>query len=269
MFSITFMKYSGDDKLMRVSIWQQFSSNHSGGFDLVGQFKTADDAETAYNIIREILNIIDDYYEEHLELQDQIGDYGFIPATPPERELAQKYGLTNWLNSVDWIPGGYSGRYHNLVFLTSSEDTWLDASPFDELLQKLGAKIEQTLIDDIHFENQTIPTISVTCRAPDEKKAAEICETLRADETRWGGRKYAVIKLPENRLLYDGAISYSGTYIQCSDMTTSTPSFGQRHTIHATEFLPELVKYLESQECKEFEFSVSHKPMGNTPVSSA
>ena len=43
---------------MKISIWQQFSSNHSANFELVGQFPTVEEAEKAYAILLDILTVI-------------------------------------------------------------------------------------------------------------------------------------------------------------------------------------------------------------------
>lgn len=45
---------------MKLSLWQQFSSNHSAGFSLIGQFKTAEEATQAVAVIRGILEKIAD-----------------------------------------------------------------------------------------------------------------------------------------------------------------------------------------------------------------
>jgi hypothetical protein len=50
---------------MRVSIWQQFSSNHSGHFWVVGTFKTVEDAQKAYDELRAMLTEIDRWHREH------------------------------------------------------------------------------------------------------------------------------------------------------------------------------------------------------------
>lgn len=47
---------------MRISIWQQFSSNHSSGFTVVGEFATRSEAENAANKIREILYRLKDWH---------------------------------------------------------------------------------------------------------------------------------------------------------------------------------------------------------------
>lgn len=44
---------------MRLSIRQQFSSNHSGFFWVVGTFNTVSDAQSAFNELRDILFTID------------------------------------------------------------------------------------------------------------------------------------------------------------------------------------------------------------------
>src|SRR5258708_705483 len=142
---------------MQLSLWQQLSSNHSAGFDLVGQFKTAEDAQKAYDVVWSFILKIAAYYHEHPGLFE--GNSIIEGLTPVEEELAKQYDLENWEYSVDWADAAYdkplivdgqpmnmySGLrlYENLLFLNDFTDTWLYAQPFDELFVKLGAKIEQ------------------------------------------------------------------------------------------------------------------------------
>jgi hypothetical protein len=44
---------------VRISIWQQFASNHSGGFKIVGVFLTPQEAAQALDRLRTMLETID------------------------------------------------------------------------------------------------------------------------------------------------------------------------------------------------------------------
>ncbi|GIV96508.1 MAG: hypothetical protein KatS3mg057_1165 [Herpetosiphonaceae bacterium] len=50
---------------MRLSVWQQFSSKHSGFFWVVGHFKTIKQAREAYGELRAMLQEIDRWHQEH------------------------------------------------------------------------------------------------------------------------------------------------------------------------------------------------------------
>jgi hypothetical protein len=234
---------------MRVSIWQQFSSNHSGGFSLIGEFKTIEEAENAVAIMKSMISMIAKWYKDHFEeLDKQLRKFSILPLTPVEEELAKQYGLTQWEYSVDWAETEANealinqGLYHyrNLVFLSDPIETWCDAQPFDELLEKLGARIE---VHSATAQDDIVPVVYMTCYAPNETTAAEIVRQLSSSKT--------FITVPNVRS-YPGEISHVDSKIECQELEIW-------HQPHISEFLDELVPYLEAQECKNFEFSISHR----------
>src|SRR5258706_3866109 len=100
--------------LMRVSLWQQFSSNHSAGFSLVAEFKSIEEAEKAHSAILAIISAIAKYYEEHWEELDKaLRKEGMVAPTPIERDLARQYNLLSWDYSVDWASTEADKRVSN------------------------------------------------------------------------------------------------------------------------------------------------------------
>ncbi len=248
---------------MRISVWQQFSSNHSGGFSVIGQFKIVEEAEKAHLIIQDILTVVGEYYRNHPELEEELQESGMLEfLTPPEESFAKQYGLTNWDFSLDWAAGGELSRYHNLVFLDSFVETWLDIQPFDDLLRKLGAQLEQKFYGDTGSQQKTEPVVSLTCSAPSETRAAEIVSELSFSEVYSDGHIHPLVKLSSEPVPYNGAISNSGSKVVCKDIEMHT--FGgrahQHRVVGVAEFLAKLVAYLESQGCKDFAFSISGIP---------
>jgi uncharacterized lipoprotein YehR (DUF1307 family) len=54
---------------MKLSIWQQFSSNHSANFTTVGQFESAEWAQEALKEVQEIIQNIA-WWHEHIQDAD-------------------------------------------------------------------------------------------------------------------------------------------------------------------------------------------------------
>lgn len=247
---------------MKLAIWQQFSSNHSGGFSLIGQFETVEAAQKAHAVIQDIINQIAAYYREHPELEG----VDLMPLTPVEEELAKQYGLIekDWGFSVDWAETEADPRvsnqglyiYQNLLFLSEPIETWLGAQPFDRLFTKLGAKIE---VADFGIGGETNPVINMTCAAPNSEIAGKLVEVLSSSKTYSDGSVQPLIVLPGGHGPYDGEIRSVEAKLEC--VAIRTHSFRLRQRGHASEFLPDLIAYLESQGCKNFEFTISQRPL--------
>src|SRR5262245_41441153 len=62
---------------MRLTLWQQFASNHSNSFTVIGEFKSHDDAHTAYLHVRRVLR--------RIIIAHQRGEFKWIPIPEEER----------------------------------------------------------------------------------------------------------------------------------------------------------------------------------------
>ncbi len=100
---------------MRLTLWQQFSSNHSAGFMIVGTFKAATDAQQVANEIRSILVKVAHWREQfragEIEVTSDdlylIGEPDFDvdsswQMTPIEAKLRDEYGLKSWQRTMQW-----------------------------------------------------------------------------------------------------------------------------------------------------------------------
>ena len=77
---------------MKLSIWQQFSSNHSNTFTVVGEFPTKTEALSAANKLRQLL--------EAIYLQG-IG-YSDTAAVQAELDAGREFGF-DWTEHLDWV----------------------------------------------------------------------------------------------------------------------------------------------------------------------
>ncbi len=159
---------------MKLSVWQQFSSNHSSGFTVVGEFATHADAQNAANKIREILKNLADWHTQHEEEMENwwsSGDWVDDPS-PPEKELAKQYNI-EWQGAIDWF---WNARVDivldRLVYITPGQRPEADGQPFDQLINRLGGKGYHE--GNIYGDDTGWILFNLTCRAPDENTAAEI-----------------------------------------------------------------------------------------------
>jgi hypothetical protein len=141
---------------MKLSLWQQFSGNHSSSFMIVAQFETVEWAE---QVRQEIQSIVRDIYEwwEQIPEKDQhrVGEElrEQRRLTPPEREFQQRYQINFWSNQafLTWVNDEYAlesiSRLDRLIIINSGE-TWDDTHPFEEIMRKLGGRVASKLEED-------------------------------------------------------------------------------------------------------------------------
>jgi hypothetical protein len=185
---------------MKVSIWQQFSSNHSGFFWVVGTFNTTDDADRAFNEIREMLFEIDRWHRDNHDYRSNQQYNDGLEVFPPEKEFAEKYQV-EWLNPIDWT--GWASYQYQLesfdaqkaakaliddavtivgrnVIVSNPHQTWMTVQPFKGILDSLGA---QTIGYDLELteSDKILVTLHTRIRfaAPDEKIADSIEQAIK------------------------------------------------------------------------------------------
>ena len=91
---------------MKVSIWQQFSSNNSTHYVIVGEFRKASDAKEArlflINMLREIMA-----YHQSRGTHPTHDPSIYNELTPVEQFYQQRYGW-EWEEGINWI--GFNER---------------------------------------------------------------------------------------------------------------------------------------------------------------
>src|SRR5688572_22745233 len=90
---------------MKISIWQQFSSNHSSDFTVVGEFSSRVEAEHAADQIRSILKEITDWFDQHMdtpEMDEWLNNDNWMEEPSPiEKSIGDHYNI-EWGGSIDW-----------------------------------------------------------------------------------------------------------------------------------------------------------------------
>ncbi len=173
---------------MRVSIWRQFSNNHSADFTVVGQFESAEWAELVGQELREMLRTIGAWWETKGDwkaqeaVDKQLRQAGEL--APPEKVFEAKYGV-GWTqypgNSqrypLDWVTfqGAAEGVqvYRNLVFVSPPGNTWAGARPFDVIIEKLGGQAASDVEDD-----QAELVVTLSFNVQDEATAESMVQRM-------------------------------------------------------------------------------------------
>ncbi|HLY25440.1 MAG TPA: hypothetical protein VKQ72_03810 [Aggregatilineales bacterium] len=160
---------------MRISIWQQFSSNHSGAYYVVGNFQSVEAARNAYDELRRIVSEIYKWLRENpeeIETTQKSSQNGLLP---PEIAFAQQYDV-EWPQTIDWMEIEKAVRIvGTLVVVSNPDQTWMTRQPFQGLLERLGGQtvgydLNTDIPNDIAFH--LYPTIRFT--APNSSAADKI-----------------------------------------------------------------------------------------------
>jgi hypothetical protein len=171
---------------MKISLWQQFSSNHSAHFDMVGKFESAERAEVAANELRSMLQTIGKWWErfnpeEQSAIREKLEAKGEL--TPPEIIFRDQYGI-NWAqHALDWVLGEVSAEavrvYRSIVYVSPTANTWAGVKPFDAIVEKLGGQVTVSQED---FDIAKVLTVTIRFSAPDKIVADAVDRSIgRAD----------------------------------------------------------------------------------------
>ncbi len=179
---------------MKISIWRQFSSNHSASFQMVGTFDSVEKAMEAAEHIRHILREIATYWQ-NLPAEDREARWDRQPEeiTPIEQALSQRYGVEWSRNAysgephrIDWIPADPERtvqavlQFEHCVFMENIGNTDVGTEPFETLLRKWGASIAAW-----REVEGTLISMTTTCLAPDEDTAERLLgevEVITSDD---------------------------------------------------------------------------------------
>jgi hypothetical protein len=151
---------------VRLTIWQQFSSNHSGIFSVVGTFATEVEAraasESAKDILRRLLPAVQ--AADRLAFSRVAWEIGIEWQDPPDWMISE-IDIDQAVETV--------GR---LVFISNPDQTWNQCAPYRSLLSMLGAEQVGGYDLDIIESDQPIMWVVMTvqCHLPDEGSAKEL-----------------------------------------------------------------------------------------------
>lgn len=183
---------------MKLSIWQQFSSNHSASYMIVGVF---DDEKTAQTAGEKTLKIIKEIREWYLS--NDMTNFGW-KLNPIEEKYAKEYDI-EWKAPVDWlraypdeknfIVGAWYPYTENLVIYDKcvvvkspmGDSTWQVGHQFVNLFKTMGAKT-YSQSDYGHLPDDNRHTffatqVTIVCEAPSDKIASMIANHINTPKS--------------------------------------------------------------------------------------
>lgn len=166
---------------MRLALWQQFSSNNSSMFVLVGRFES-DAAHHAYTVIHDMIRQIATYYRDLTDDdREKIDDIN----QPRELETTLfKAHDIDLRHSIDWLFKAKPeieliSTFDQYVIISSDGlPNWWGANPFDDLMGRLGG--------EVYLEGgrtRQLFQIRLTCNAPDLAVARIVYGSLLNGDT--------------------------------------------------------------------------------------
>lgn len=169
---------------MKIRIWQQFSSNNSSSFVIVGHFETQKQAQDTATTLRDILRRMWNWYAAHPE-ERETAMYVDTPPTGAEQIVTDEYQIefeeaTDWVaveKSPDFVNDAVTS-FENHVYLAILDETLRIAEPFVALMRKLGADIKY------HDGFPSELSVNISAMTPDDTTAQYIKSASEAYLTR-------------------------------------------------------------------------------------
>jgi hypothetical protein len=160
---------------MKLTLWQQFSGNHSSHFTVVGSFATESEARTVETQFGDLFRAIYKWkaIPENRALVEDHERLSFSsPATPPELEIATRYGIEAPAHTIDWLEDERDNlfRFDRDVMVSVAFETWQNPSFIQALMSAFGGTVTIQQNDTIYLK------VHLTCDFPDEVRAQEIVQ---------------------------------------------------------------------------------------------
>jgi hypothetical protein len=162
---------------VRISIWQQFASNNSTNFTVVGTFESNEAAERAAEQLRGIV--------------DKIRRVGTKQFSKADREvLSQLIDIDTWFSfgsdakrPLDWVqstaadvPVVVDGNH---VFLSDGSCClWGGPKPFNSLMERFGGNVQIECNDCIDGTPNTTLITTMTLSVPTDQVAQDIVDAV-------------------------------------------------------------------------------------------
>jgi hypothetical protein len=173
---------------MRISVWQQFSSNHSGSYTVVGVFDTPEAARNAHTILQNMMHEIDTYSRQN--------KHDSWTPNAIEVQYEQMYSI-QWHEPIDWLTPFSSAVFRvpfqrridehvlffdRVVFVDSPAIlTWQTGHQFSDLMQAMGADTYSRVYEGTSPDGEPFyagVTLRLDCLAPTDAVAEEVYHVL-------------------------------------------------------------------------------------------
>jgi hypothetical protein len=251
---------------MHISIWPQFSSNHSARFTVVGIFDTPTDAHRAASTLHQLARDIAAWRAQNEP--SYTGDWnapdpGDGPPSEPEVAFAQRHDVEWGDYTLDWLWLDEQGQgpfqaEGNLLYVGRAE-TFLGAHPIDYAVERLGGRalVDGAIDGGDAAELWGQISVNLTCTAPDDAIAAAI-ETAVNHYLRTSQH-------PSETIFNTPWKDYTSVSWKRSTFNGSVRSEGARLWFeHGTFFdisggLPALLAYLRANGCTDIAYNLTEK----------
>lgn len=256
---------------MRLSLWQQFSSNHSARFTVVGEFASKEAAEDAASKMRQFFKEINDWFEspENVEAKEDREDGEYAPVSEPELQISNQLGIIWYESTLDWYPSDGNVMTLDHIVLVQPSQTWQGGKPLAELLAKYGAKgmVDGDVGDFDSGEAIRHINIRFTCLAPTETIAQSIIQSIddylvkyRLSMENWGNPNHqsTMFETPWKLFstdLWSSFNTFSGKVSQDGSELT----FDQVSFFRTGQGLPAMVAWLRSLGCSDFDYQLTEE----------
>ncbi len=205
---------------MRISIWRQWSSNHSAAFTVMGKFQTIEEAQQAGDTLKNILTEVARWKQkdreekwqafliaqniQHPTLADRVlFDDNYLSDYEPteiEQQFARQHNVT-WGPTLEYAydpelaPQAVRIVDHTVIVAEDfiGQETWTGPFPFLELLKKLGGEVA------VHTEFSGSITITLRCKAPDESTATQLKKQVRQERKISDAPTISIADLPRGQ----------------------------------------------------------------------
>lgn len=229
---------------MKLTLWRQFSSNHSAHYTVVGQFATAEQAQSIKAELVAMLSEVGawwgqwEFQEAFQIFQDH---YEYPPVlTPPEEAIKARYQLRGYKVPLDWCWDIEAATLavqtvKDMVIVDSPVETWGKPYAFVEFMQYRGGNVHFEWRGDYsgRFLNQRALNLRfvMTCKYEEEDAVDALWKQI-SHSTDYANK--VVFQLPgfsstrgtverENRYLHFRDVSIHGDFYR-----QNRPSFEQQ-----------------------------------------
>ncbi|MEO8610286.1 MAG: hypothetical protein ABI690_20490 [Chloroflexota bacterium] len=244
---------------MRISIWQQFSSNHSASFTIAGKFESTERAEAVAHELRHILQTISNYWQQYGNKERTTIENRLIETeqlTPPEIAFRDQYqvGWTEYFGSgktfpLDWVHGDWALEgvrvFRNIVYLEPPGNTYAGPKPFDAIMEKLGGQL--AVWEEV---GDGALVVSIKFSTPNQ----EIADAVDRRITRYEDSSIWFLKLPIFGNKTAGQFHRDGLAMEFHDVYLSWAGLDFDYFVN----FQKLVAFIEDNNCivVDYEFNI-------------
>jgi ribosomal protein S18 acetylase RimI-like enzyme len=237
---------------LKLHLWQQFSSNHSSCFLVVGTFATPGEAEAAAEELRRLFKDIETWYETVTRSEfDSIERISL-----PEYQWRAEHGMESEGRSLYDFESFYlrpnAIKVSDRLIFISASDTYQDPSIFASLSAALGG---QWMVNS-GYEILSSMVADIRCTAANSSEAERIYKVLTTflnesshrDAPSWLKSEVLAHKLFPIEAV--GVVTLNNLHLRC--LVSSS---------YMDHNLPILIDYLNKKGCTDFQFTCSKELM--------